>query len=183
MIGSSVIGRVGVHVGAVLGMGRGGAVVNPMSGVTQDAASLKYVPAVAGEWTQTLAVSGIASGNPIDWYLCQEAAGNLASSGAGLVLTANGAPLYQQNVTGWTRKGVGFTNAANQRFTAAAATGPNPSTTSMLWLWYLSITAAPGAQVVMLNVSDGATNYRTMAQVVGNTKIQNACAGDRKSVV
>lgn len=158
-------------------MGRFGAVANPMLGVSQDATSLKYVPATAGEWTQTRGVAGLAT-NPTDWWLCQEAAGNLASSGAGaLTLTANGAPLYQQAAAGWTRKAVGFTNVANQRFTAAVGAGPNPAATSVLFLWYMSITAAPGAQVVMANISDGATNYRVMAQVVGNTKVQNACAG------
>lgn len=178
MIGPRVGPRVRPRVGPMLGMDRlGAAPPNPMAGVPQDATSLKYAPETALEWTQTMGVAAIASGNPSDWYLCQEAAGNLASSGAGLTLTANGAPLYQQNVVGWTRKGVGFTNAANQRFTAAAAAGPNPAATSVMWLWYISITAAPGAQVVMINVSDAATNYRVMAQVVGTTRIQNACAG------
>jgi len=149
-----------------------------MMGVTQDPTSLKYTPANNSEWSQTMAVAGITAGNPTDWWMCQEAAGNLASSGPGaLALIANATPLYQQSVTGWMAKGVGFTNAANQRFTANVGTGPNPSTTSMLQIWYMSITAAPGAQVVMANISDGATNFRVMAQVVGNTKIQNACAG------
>lgn len=178
MIGPRVGTRVRPRVGPMLGMKRLGSAVNPMAGVTQDATSLKFVPATAGEWTTTMAAAGIASGNPTDWWLCQEAAGNLASSGPGAVtLTANGAPLYRQAAAGWTRLAVGFTNAANQRFTAAAGIGPNPGATSVLLLWYQSITAAPGAQVVMNNISDGATNYRTMAQVVGNTKIQNACAG------
>lgn len=150
--------------------------VGGMMGVTQDGTSGKFVPATVGEWTQTMAAAGL-SVNPTDWWLCQEPSGNLASSGAGVTLTANGTPLYQQAVTGWSRLGVGFTNAANQRFTAAAGIGPNPGATSVTMLWYQSITAAPGAQVVMNNISDGATNFRTMAQVVGNTKIQNACAG------
>lgn len=148
-----------------------------MAGVTKDSTSQKFVPATAGEWTTTMSVAGIASGNPTDWWLFQDAAGNPTSAGAGLVLTANGTPLYQQAVTGWARLGVGFTNVANQRFTAAAGVGPNPSTTSMLQIWYMSITAAPGAQVVMANVSDGATNFRAMAQNIPPTVLQSACAG------
>lgn len=182
MIGPRVGLAIGPRVGPAVSLDAdpifsGGGGVNPMAGVDQDGASAKYVPANGAQWTQTMAVAGIGSGNPTDWWLCQEAAGNLASSGAGITLAANGTPLYQQAVSGWSRLGVGFTNAANQRFTAAAGIAPNPATTSVLFLWYMAITAAPGAQVVMGNVSDGATNYRVMAQVVGSTKIQNACAG------
>lgn len=131
-----------------------------MAGVTQDATSLIYVPSTAGDWTQTMSAAGIASGNPSDWWLCQEASGNLASGGVGVTLTANGTPLYQQTVTGWTRKGVGLAAGANQRFTAGAGVGPSPATTSQLWIWYMSITATPGVTAIAASISDGATNYR-----------------------
>lgn len=100
--------------------------------------------------------------SPSFGFQCQEASGNLTSFLDALTLTANGTPLYSQAVTGATRVGVGFNGGVNQRFTAGVGVGPNPNTTSLLELWDWEINATPGVQVVATNISDGATNFRTM---------------------
>jgi hypothetical protein len=54
-------------------------------------------------------------------WLCQEASGNLAATIGGITLTATGAAghLYQQSVSGWTRKFIGTVDgAAEQRWSS-----------------------------------------------------------------
>lgn len=90
-----------------------------------------FAPASAADYT----LLGVTAPNNL--FLCQEASGNLADSIGSLTLTANGTPTYAQAMpTGWTRKGVGFTEGANQRFITAIATGPDPSATSVMYMAY-----------------------------------------------
>jgi hypothetical protein len=106
-------------------------------GVPQDGPGPYYVPATAGDF----ATLGIAA--PAHLYLAQEASGNLADTIGGVALVANGTPLYQQAYAGWTRTFSGFNQSASQRFAAAAASGPNPLTTDVLWLGYMVLNTLP----------------------------------------
>ncbi len=67
------------------------------------------VPNNATEWANFIAANGLTSPVPDSLWLLQEASGNLADTiGAiGAVnLTGDAGNLYQQTVTGWSRKGV-----------------------------------------------------------------------------
>lgn len=142
---------IGIRVGMAVGMRAAGAIgidaneVSPpvassMASVTRDATSGIYCPATAGEWSTTLAVAGITTGNPSAWWLMQEAAGNLAdSSGNGLALTASGTLLYQQAVTGWSRKAIQTTLGFAGIMQSAAAGLPDIATQSCLLLGYVTV--------------------------------------------
>src|SRR6185436_7096847 len=105
--GRFVIGiRAGLAAGARAGLAAGisaDAITtgsSSMSGVTRDATSSVYVPASAAEWTVTMAVAGIATGNPAALWLCQEASGNLADSiGANTLTVAGASYAYRQATT------------------------------------------------------------------------------------
>jgi hypothetical protein len=113
--------------------------------VDVDATSGKGVPSTAFQWLMV--------GLTIDSaWLAQEASGNLAGYGpSAFTLTANGTPLYQQAVTGWTRTASAFNQVAAQRFGAAAGVGPNPASTSVLWFGYMVADTLPSAVRGMLN--------------------------------
>lgn len=133
-----------------------------------DATSTKRVPVNAFQWSMLGYV-------PTGLWLCQEGSGNLADSIGSLTLTANGSPLYNQAVAGWTRTAAAFSQLSNQRFTAAAASGPNPATTSVLWLAYFVSQTAPGGVRGMMhigaNVGIGMSNIGNVLRlsVVGVT--------------
>lgn len=93
------------------------------------------VPTTRDDFT----VLGIVAPNHL--WLSQEASGNLTDSIGGVTLAANGTPTYGNAVSGWTRKGLGFDETANQRFSVAAGTGPNPATTSVAWMCYFRVTS------------------------------------------
>lgn len=125
------------------------------------------VPANATEWGDFIAAESLSLAVPDYLHLCQEASGNLADSIGSLTLTANGTPLYQQSVTGWTRKGVkGNASTANQRFTSTA--GPNPSTTSVARFAYIAIGAIDATPREVLsngNAADVSVQAFTTASV------------------
>lgn len=124
----------GVNTGVVTG-------VNPSTGpvADTDATSGKYVPSTSAQFTAL----GLAA--PVSIHLCQESSGSLADSVGALTLSATASPSYQQTVSGWSRKAVGFTaGTANQRFSAGAGTGPSITTTSVAWLVYAAVIGAQG---------------------------------------
>lgn len=114
-------------------------------GVDIDATSGKGVPSTEFQFTM-LGVTLTSA------WLAQEASGNLAGFGpSAFTLTASGTPLYQQAVPGWTRTASAFNQTVNQRFAAAAATGPNPASTSVLWVGYMIGDTLPGGVRGLLN--------------------------------
>lgn len=117
-----------------------------IAGVSRDAASQKYVPATAAEWTTFMSAIGLATGNPSFLWLCQEAAGNLAETISGVAsLTAANAPSYQQAVAGWTRLSVSCGDGTAKGFSSVDASLPDISVTSALLLAYASIDSIPAA--------------------------------------
>lgn len=120
--------------------------LNPMAGVTVDAASGKYLPASAAEWTKTMSVAGLATGNPSALWLLQEASGNPADSIGAFPLTASGTGLgYDQAVSGWATKALTTTDGSTGKFLTAAAGLPDISAASCLVLAYVNLPASASA--------------------------------------
>jgi hypothetical protein len=134
-LGAGALGRRGFVGGGFVGRGVFG--VPADAGVDRDATSSKYVPSSAAQFTAL----GLTA--PSSIWLLQMASGNASDSVGSLTLTAANTPQYQQSATGWTRVGVGFTDGSTMRFSAAAGTGPDPTTTSTLWLFYTVIRTEP----------------------------------------
>lgn len=131
--------RTGLESGLRVGINATG-----LASFASDAASGKPVPASAQEWTNFRTANGLAIANPSYLHLCQESSGNLADSIGSLTLTANASPLYQQTVSGWSRKAVGTAVAGGvaQRFSNPS--GPDVSTTSVALFCYVHF---PGADI------------------------------------
>lgn len=170
--------RIGARIGAVVSP-KVGASDNPSSsaiaGVTRDAASGWYFPATATEWTTFRAAISYSPGNPVGLWLCQEASGNAADSIGANTLTANGTPLYQQTVSGFTRKGFGFTQVASQRFLSAG--GPNPATGSVMWLAFVASGGVQGATRDIIVAATGANPLKLQATTTPKANVlDNATA-------
>lgn len=157
-------GELTAVAGAITGAGEAATVVTATLGAISDDATVTVdtdadatsgwrCPVNAYQWTllgETIA--GI--------WLCQEASGNLADSAGSLTLTAVVTPTYSNAVAGWTRLAVGC-NGTTDGFRAAAGSGPDPSTTSSLWIWYVNIpTAAPGGTAAICYASDTASPHQ-----------------------
>jgi hypothetical protein len=134
-----------------------------------DATSGKGVPSTA--FQAQMAGITIASG-----WLCQEASGNLAGFGpSAFTLTANATPLYQQAVAGWTRTASAFGQVPAQRFAAANGTGPNPSSTSVLWFGYMVADTLPGGVRGLMNAAGGAGTGVAIGYVNGSGNLRLHC--------
>lgn len=152
---------IGLSIGPRIGIGIGTFGVNTpqtfsMATVARDATSNIYCPANAAQWTQTLGVAGITSGNPAGLWLCQEASGTLADSIGALPLTSSGAWTYQSAITGWTRLGLSCLDAGTATLLSTDASLPDISTTSQLIFAYISMPAAAPA-VVRVVCASGTT--------------------------
>lgn len=97
---------------------------------------------------------------PTHSYTCQEASGNLIDQIGAVNLVANATPLYQQSVSGWTRKGVGFNETLNQRFSVGAGVGPNPTLTPIAMLCYFTH-RTPSTMRNILTISDAGGSARS----------------------
>ncbi len=113
--------------------------------ITQDSTRLVYLPSSDAEWT-SLGVSGLSVPN-WGWICDGIASGNLTDYNGIITLTPNGTNianiLYQQAITGWSKRGVNFQNGQSQSFRNAAGTTPNPATTSQLTCSYWQFASAP----------------------------------------
>jgi hypothetical protein len=142
MIGQRVNSRTGTWLGSAVGSVSDdeGATSNYLPGVTVDAAADVYCPSTNAEWATVLTAAGLAI-VPNSIWTFQEPSGTIADKGtAGLTLTQASSQLYNQLVPGWSRFSVNNVDGtANQRWFNAAA--PNPNTTSILILAYVSIPA------------------------------------------
>jgi hypothetical protein len=84
-------------------------------------------------------------------------------------LVAKGTPLYAQAATGWSNTGVGADDNTTDGFTVASGTGPNPNTTSQVWMVVLSIEVEPTALRAFLGVNG-----------TGRSCSCSVCAGSRR---
>lgn len=109
-----------------------------------------FVPATSADFVAL----GLTA--PSSLFLCQEASGNLADSIGAVTATAAGSPTYQNAVTDWTRKFVGFTSAVGQYFGIAGGTY-GPDAASQAPLIYAKLNSAAVASRSLLSVSSTVT--------------------------
>lgn len=127
--------RTGISFGLRLGVGAEIRAGDPLAGVTRDATSGKYYPASAAEWAIVLSVAGITSGGPHSVWLCQEASGSLVDVVNGVNMAQSGTGhLYQQSLTGHTRKAVKTVDGTVGQKWINSTTAANPNTTDTLEL-------------------------------------------------
>lgn len=133
------------------------------------------MPASAGEWSNFNTAKGLATAVPGSLFLMQESSGDLQDSIGSLVLAKGGAPSYQQAVAGWSRKGVTLADASADDFTMPAGTGPNPTTTSQVWLFITSLPSAPAGNRVLGGINGaaaGAAPCRVFVTSTGLMRLQ-----------
>jgi hypothetical protein len=123
--------RIGIRSGIQSGLNPGGIATDGPAGAI-------YTPARAADW------AALSLTTPNSIWPCSEASGNLVDSVAGVVGVPNGAVSYQNTVTNWTRKFVGFSEAATgQRFGIPNSTY-SPATASQANLVYARIDTVSG---------------------------------------
>ncbi len=137
-----------------------------------DATSGKPVPANAQEWADFIVAKGLSIASPGFLHLCQESSGDLADSIGNMTLTKSGSTLYQQSVSGWSRKGVGFVDNATGRYAANAGVGPDPSSESVAFLWIVSMPAAPSGTRLFGGLNAGASSNAFRFNYNSNGTIQ-----------
>lgn len=121
--------------------------------ITRDGPNGWYIPQTAEDFRSL--------GLPVpDWlWLCQELSGNLSPAlGSAVTLLSTGTPLYQQSITGWTRKFVGSTYDVQGGFLSTAIA--------------LDMSAGQSvATVDLLSFETPATLTRTLSQYGTGTNI------------
>lgn len=153
-------GRLDLYPGLSLGPA-GPAAADPLESVTMDATSGIYCPSTAEEWAGVLSAAGV-TGTPAEIWLCQDASGNLVEAIDGTpVLAAAGAPLYQQSVTGWSRKAVEFAQYSDDRFVSTDSALPDTATEDTLVLAYMEVLAgdSSGYTLAFLGCSAALTRF------------------------
>lgn len=136
------------------GAKHGSLLLDALSGVPRDATSGKYVPLTQAEWDAVFDAAGVARKTVNSSWGFQNGSGNItATVGTQLTATIASGVTYAQAVSGWTRVGLQFADAADGRVAHAAGVGPNPNSTSVLWFVLADITAAPAGNRNMLGVS------------------------------
>lgn len=117
--------------------------------VDRDATSLIRVPSSLTQWQDFNAYHvAIGTANfpnvlPSSLFLMQEASGNLADSIDAITLTATGISLiYQQAVTGWTRKAFAIPGGLAAHQAQNTTTAVDISATSAMWMLYVRMPAA-----------------------------------------
>lgn len=159
---------------------------DPLAGVTSDAASGKYFPASAAEWTIAMAAAGITSGNPSAGHGFQDAAGNPTDFLGAFPLTASGLGLtYRQAVAGYTRLAMGTTSGTSGLLQSLDASLPDLASADMLSLVVAKVTTTAtrrdifgmGAAATKMMVDTEATTGQARAISVGNVATGAADAG------
>lgn len=155
--------KFGVQFGNTFGNSLG---PPPIPGVTLDAASGKYYPASAAEFTLfNAANSGVTnfptSFTPTELWNCQDTSpNNLAGAIAALALTVAGTPAYRQSTAGMTRLSVNITATTVQAFTIGIGGGFDLSANSVTWFGDVATTGTPGGNRNVLTLSNDATGMR-----------------------
>lgn len=148
----------GPHHGIVHGISHGIDRGNLMGTVTIDSSSNKYVPSSVDEWNTVMTVASVSISAPNHLFLCQEASGDLVDTIGGAItnLSPQNGPLYEQAVSGWTRKAVGFTDGGSNRFILSSGF-PDPLTTPYFFLTYMATTdETPAANRFILSLGSAA---------------------------
>ena len=162
--------RAGITVGARAGVAVGISTDQLSAGGTGDGPSGSILVPMTGA-----SFSAATGRTPTHAYTCQEASGNLIDQVGAVNLVAAGTPLYQQTVSGWTRKGVGFNETVNQRFSVSAGTGWNATVTPVAILAYFTVrTPAAMRNVIILSDAGAAACSCMLNGVTGLLRTQCA---------
>jgi hypothetical protein len=91
--------------------------------------------------------AGLSLGTPAHAYLLQQASGNATDVGSGTAvnLTLTGSPTFQSTLSGWSTKGVAYTDNLGSQFASTSASLPDISVTKSMLLIYAAITGTPAA--------------------------------------
>jgi hypothetical protein len=138
-----------------------------------DATSDIAAPADSTEWGDIIAAYSLAASAPSNLWLMQEASGNLADSIGSVTLATSFTVSYQNAITGWTRDGLGTTDATNGRWLVSSGTGPNPSSTSVAALLYVRIDSTGGDRPMI--VFNSAVNDWVLVNVLADGTIRGYC--------
>jgi hypothetical protein len=111
---------------------------------------------------------------PTHAYTCQEPSGNLIDQIGSLTLIAAGTPLYQQSISGWIRKGVGFNEGLNQRFSVTTGSGPDPAVTPVAMLVYFRA-RTPAATRSLVMISDAGGGARVCGLITPGGLAETLC--------
>lgn len=128
--------------------------ISPPSGTGDGPTGLVQAPMSAATY---FALTGRT---PTHAYTCQEGSGNLIDQIGAVNLVVAGAPAYGVSVAGWARKGVGFNETLNQRFSVSSGTGPNPTLTPIAMLCYFTARTVSAMRGIMM-VSDAGASARS----------------------
>lgn len=136
-----------------------------------DASSGKGVPANATEWNAVRAAASISSGNPTSGWGLQEASGAPVDYMGVNNLSVFGAPSYEQVVSDWTRKGIGWSDGSTPTLFHLGLA--NTTTTSLLVMLYVKLRSTPAATRDVLGVGSSTAQRRAqitttpVSQIVG----------------
>lgn len=127
--------------------------------VTQDASSLRYVPANVTEFIELLTGSGV--NQPSSIWLCNETSGSLADSGtAGRTVTVAGSPTYATTATGWSRPGIKPADGSATAYGTCTISDVN--TTSCMLLQMFSMNTAATAARGLNRLGSASASHATL---------------------
>lgn len=153
-----------------------------LSGVSQDASSLKYCPANSTEWGTVTTAAGVSAVS-LGWGM-QDLAGALAASVGAVTLASEAARQdYNQTVSGWARKGV---LSRGDGWLTSDASLPDISTTSQLLLVYaLQAVTSTGTDSMWLGTTYARTRVLSsgLVQAVSAAGVSASGAGDVRGAV
>lgn len=144
---------IGVRPGIKCGIRPGLAAGLSADEIGSGATDPQLAPATAAAFTAL----GLTAPDGI--YTCQQASGSLLDSvAANHMANIGSTPLYRQSVPGWARKAVFCADGTLQFFEAVNGTLPNISTTSLLALAYVRLTATPSGEGAILTLGAGSNH-------------------------
>jgi hypothetical protein len=127
--------------------------IEPVWAVPFDGPAPNYikVPTTATHFTRLVVAA------PLSVWGFQESSGNLLDTiGTGFTLTSAGSPNHTQGIADWIRFGVLYDNSSTDGHGAAAGVGPDPSTTSVMWMFFADVATSGAGQVRTIMSQGGA---------------------------
>lgn len=153
--------RVGVRTGLRVGSNVG------YYTFTRDGPNNVIIPLTSADWTV-----GLGKPAPLYQWACQEPSGSLASSIGSLALAPTGANVvYQQSITNWAMKFVGFSSeASGSRFSTTDASLDAAAGESVAWFFLASAQLASASPRAIIQASQaGVNNFHSRTTLYGHS--------------